>query len=132
MMSVLNINNLTKTYGNYSALKSINFHVEKGSVFGFLGPNGAGKTTTIRIITNLSTPTSGNFSLFDTEFNDSKIGLLGRIGVLYSEPALEDYFTTMETLIYFGKIYGLDPSTAEKRAVVLCKWLDLGRASGVN
>lgn len=124
-MSVLRSVNLTKTYGNYTALKSVNFQIDKGSVFGFLGPNGAGKTTTIRIITNLSAQTSGHFSLFDTEFNDTRIELLGRVGVLYSEPALEDYFTTLETLKYFGKIYGLDESTAEKRAIILCGWLDL-------
>lgn len=124
-MSVLKINSLTKTYGNYSALKSISLEVEKGSIFGFLGPNGAGKTTTIRIITNLSVPTAGEFSLFDTVFNEKQIPLLGKIGVLYSEPSLEDYFTTLETLRYFGKIYGLSEHDAENRAVIMCKWLDL-------
>ncbi len=124
-MPILKIENLTKTYGTYSALKSINLEVEKGSIFGFLGPNGAGKTTTIRVITNLSIPTSGSFSLFDTKFEDSQIKLLGRMGVLYSEPALEDYFTTMETLKYFGKLYGVSEKEAEDRAILMCKWIDL-------
>lgn len=124
-MSVLQISNLTKKYDTFVALNSINLTIEKGSIYGFLGPNGAGKTTTIKIITNLSIPTSGEFSYFGTKFSDKEIKLLDKIGVMYSEPALEDYFTALETLIYFGKIYGLDKETTNKRAVVMCQWLGL-------
>ena len=62
-MPIIKVDNISKSYGDFQALKDISFEVEEGEVFGFLGPNGAGKTTTINILCTLIRPTSGKASV---------------------------------------------------------------------
>lgn len=86
--TILSINNLNKNYSNFKALKNINLDIVEGSIFGLIGENGAGKTTLLKIITGLSSQTSGKLSIMD---NDSEAGLnLSRkkIGCIIESPAL--------------------------------------------
>ena len=64
-MSILTVENLSKSYGRIQALKNVSFSVPEGTVFGILGPNGSGKTTTLGTITDILKPTSGSYRLFD-------------------------------------------------------------------
>ena len=60
-MNIIETKNLTKTYGDFTAVSGLNLHIPKGSVYGFLGPNGAGKSTTMKMLLGLTKPTSGSF-----------------------------------------------------------------------
>lgn len=62
-MNMIETNNLTKIYGNFTAVNGINLHIQKNRIYGFLGPNGAGKSTTMKLFLGLTQPTSGNFTI---------------------------------------------------------------------
>ena len=62
-MNIIETQNLTKTYGDFTAVSNLNLHIRKGSVYGFLGPNGAGKSTTMKMFLGLIKPTSGSFQI---------------------------------------------------------------------
>ena len=62
-MNIIETQNLTKTYGDFTAVSNLNLHIRKGSVYGFLGPNGAGKSTTMKMFLGLTKPTSGSFQI---------------------------------------------------------------------
>ena len=94
-MSILTVENLSKSYGNIKALKSINFSVPEGTVFGILGPNGSGKTTTLGIVTDILRPTSGSFKLFDEIPNASH---RRRIGTLLETPNFYHYLSGRKNL----------------------------------
>ncbi|MBI5892843.1 MAG: ATP-binding cassette domain-containing protein [Deltaproteobacteria bacterium] len=94
---MIEVQNLTKNYGNYQALKGISFSVKKGEILGFLGPNGAGKTTTMRILTGFFPATSGSatvagFNVFEEPIEVKKrIGYLPENVPLYRDMAVSDY-----------------------------------------
>jgi len=79
---VIEVENLTKRYGNLLAVNNISFTVRKGEVFAFLGANGAGKTTTVEIIETIRTPTSGKVHLLGMDVTKKKRDFVHRIGVL--------------------------------------------------
>ncbi len=89
MDNVLEINNLCKDYGKFHVLKSITLDIPNGSIFGLVGRNGAGKTTLMRILTGLSEPTSGTYSLAGIESSDKKIlSVRRRMGSIIESPAI--------------------------------------------
>lgn len=96
-MDMIQVENLTKTFGEYQALKGVSFNVKKGEILGFLGPNGAGKTTTMRILTGFFPANSGSariagFDVFDEPFEVKKrIGYLPENVPLYRDMEVEDY-----------------------------------------
>ena len=72
MEPVLKVNALTRKFGDFTAVDSIEFHVDKGEIFGFLGPNGAGKTTTVRMLTGVIEPTCGSATIQDHDIRNEK------------------------------------------------------------
>ena len=72
MSVILQVENLVKRYGSFTAVDGISFVVPKGKIIGFLGPNGAGKTTTIQMLLGITTPTSGEISFFGKDFRSHK------------------------------------------------------------
>ncbi|MEO6820575.1 MAG: ABC transporter ATP-binding protein [Ginsengibacter sp.] len=94
-MSILTVENLSKSYGNIKALKDISFSVPAGTVFGILGPNGSGKTTTLGIVTDILRPTSGTYKLFDEVPNSSH---RRRIGTLLETPNFYHYLSGRKNL----------------------------------
>ncbi len=106
-METINIQNLTKKYGQYKAVRNISFNVKKGEIFGFLGPNGAGKTTTIRILAGLSKPTSGNCKIFGQDINSRDSGVQKKIGIVFEESNLYERLTGKQNLDFFSKLYGV-------------------------
>ena len=99
---MIEINNLTKRYGDFLAVDNISFNVEKGKILGFLGPNGAGKTTTMRIITGFMPPSEGNVTISGYDVLDEPLLIKNKIGYLPETPPLYLDMTVAEYLNFAG------------------------------
>ena len=93
---MINIENLTKIFGQHEAVKSVSFTVEQGETLGLLGPNGAGKTTTMRMITGYLPPTDGRVMINDMDMFDHPQEVKKQIGYLPEQPPLYLDMTVME------------------------------------
>ena len=101
----INVERLTKRYGELLAVDDISFHVRTGEVFAFLGPNGAGKTTTAEIIETIRTPTSGTVRLLGMDVTTRKRDIVPRIGVLPQGFSSFDKITVRETIQYYARLF---------------------------
>ena len=99
------VRGLRKSYGNFEAVKGIDFEVRPGEVFGLLGPNGAGKTTTVEILEGLRARTAGDVKVLDFDPDRQKQRLKDRIGVCLQATNLPDKITVHEALQLFGAFY---------------------------
>ncbi len=106
MTDVIEIEQLTKSYGTNRGIIDLDLSVEQGETFGFLGPNGAGKTTTIRTMLDLIRPTSGHARVFGVESSADPVAIHRRIGYIPGEFALYDRLTGGQTLEYFANLRG--------------------------
>ncbi len=113
---------LTKTYGQFTALKGIDLRVEAGDVYGFIGPNGAGKTTTIRILTTLLEPTRGEAFVDGTNVLEDKERIRGIIGYMPDDFGVYRDMTVTEYLQFFAAAYGI---AAKERASLVGGLLEL-------
>jgi ABC-2 type transport system ATP-binding protein len=106
---VINTENLTKKFGNLTAVEDLTLHVNEGEVFGFLGPNGAGKTTTIRMLCCLISKTSGSARIAGYEVGNKEDSLKIRkiIGLVPDNVGLSDDLSAYDNLDFYGKIYDL-------------------------
>ena len=104
-ISILKIENLTKSYGKTKAISNISLWLDEGEIFGFIGPNGAGKSTTIRSIMNLINKDSGSISIYGKEFEKSDIETKAKIGYLPSEINLYEDATVKQILDFHEKFY---------------------------
>jgi ABC-2 type transport system ATP-binding protein len=102
----IEVENLTKRYGDLVAVDDISFTVSTGEVFALLGPNGAGKTTTVEIINTIRPPTSGRVSLLGMDVTKKKLDIVRRIGVLPQGFNSFDRITVRETLQYYSRLFG--------------------------
>jgi ABC-2 type transport system ATP-binding protein len=121
-MPVIKTENLTKRFGNFTAVDSISFEVEKGEIFGFLGANGAGKTTAMKMLIGISKPTSGRgwVAGYDIEKEAEKIKR--NIGYMSQKFSLYDDLKVWENIRLYAGIYGMkDREIAEKTEKVLCE-----------
>ena len=122
---MVEIRNLTKTYGKYRALNNLNLHIDKGEIFGFVGPNGAGKTTTMRIICGLLQADWGEVyvdgidSLNHNELIKRKVGYVPDFFGVY------DNFKVMEYMDFYGSMYGIDGETVRKTSLELLDLVNL-------
>jgi ABC-2 type transport system ATP-binding protein len=101
----IDVERLTKRYGDLPAVNDISFTVRKGEVFAFLGPNGAGKTTTVEIIETIRAPTSGKVSLLGMDVTKGKRKIVRRIGVLPQGFSSFDRITVRETIQYYARLF---------------------------
>jgi len=101
----IDVEKLTKRYGNLLAVNDISFTVRRGEVFAFLGPNGAGKTTTVEIIETIRRPTSGKVSLLGMDVTKKKRKIVRRIGVLPQGFSSFDRITVRETIRYYSRLF---------------------------
>ena len=106
MMSVIQTEKLTKSYGSSRGIVDVDLQVNEGEVFGFLGPNGAGKTTTIRTLLDLIRPTSGRALVFGIESTADPVAIHRRVGYIPGEFTLYDRLTGGQTIEYFGNLRG--------------------------
>jgi ABC-2 type transport system ATP-binding protein len=104
---LIDLKNLTKKFGDLTAVENLTFNVEKGEVFGFLGPNGAGKTTTMRMLCCLISKTSGNARIGKYEIGNKEDSLKIRkiIGIVPDNVGLSEHLTAYDNLDFYGKIY---------------------------
>jgi ABC-2 type transport system ATP-binding protein len=101
----IEVEKLTKRYGDLLAVNDISFNVRKGEVFALLGPNGAGKTTAVEIIDTIRRPTSGKVTLLGMDVTKKKHDIVPRIGVLPQGFSSFDRITVRETLQYYSRLY---------------------------
>lgn len=105
--TVLEVHNLVKKYGSYTAVNDISFSVKMGECVGFLGPNGAGKTTTIQILLGITLATSGNVKYFNKDFKTHKQEILQKINFASAFNTLQGRISVFENLMIFAKLYGV-------------------------
>lgn len=127
--AAVRISNLTKRYGDLTAVDNLSLTVPTGKMFGFLGPNGAGKSTTIGCLTGLIDPTSGKIELLGQEFNTNSVALKHRIGVMPEGLGLFDHLYAHEFLAFNARIYGLEETTIRNRVEELLSAMDLASAT---
>ncbi len=111
---MIEVNNLTRFYGNHPAITNISFNVQKGEVLGFLGPNAAGKTTTMRILTCYMPATSGTAKIAGFDVFENSMEVRKRIGYLPENPPLYLDMTVESYLDFVAKIKGVEPKQREK------------------
>ena len=123
---MIRVQNLVKTFGDFTAVKDISFDVAQGEIFAFLGPNGAGKTTTIKMLTTLLRPTSGN----------DRAGWVGpdasqqkearqRFGIVFQDPSLDEEQTAYENMDLHGVLYHVPRKVRAERTERLLKLFEL-------
>lgn len=119
------VSNLTRVFGNFTAVDNVSFKVNKGEIFGFLGANGAGKTTTIRMLCGLLMPTSGAATVagFDVYTQAEKIKL--NIGYMSQRFSLYEDLTVRENIEFYGGIYGLSRRQIKSKTEELLDYLKL-------
>lgn len=110
------VEDLVKKFGSFVANDCLNFHVDKGEIFGFLGANGAGKTTAIKILCGLSAPTSGKAMVAGFDVAKQPEEVKKRIGYMSQKFSLYEDLTVFENIRLFGAIYGLSKSEIAERA----------------
>ena len=114
----LRVENVTKRFGDFTAVDDLSFEVRRGRVFGFLGPNGAGKTTTIRMIVGITAPDEGRIELLGRQISPD---LQDRIGYLPEERGLYKKLKIVDQLRYFAALKNVPAAEADKR---IDFWLD--------
>jgi ABC-2 type transport system ATP-binding protein len=107
MITILEVRNLVKKYGDFTAVNGISFDVKEGEIFSLLGPNGAGKTTTISILSTLYAPTSGEATVGGHSVTHEPMAVRNLIGVVPQDLAIYDDLTAWENLAFWGRMYGL-------------------------
>ena len=115
MEYILTTDNLTKRYKNVTAVDSISLHIKEGDIYGFIGRNGAGKTTTLKMISGLSHPSSGDFTIFGKSMEQAeKENLFSKVGTLIEEPGLYMDMSALKNVRLKCMAAGLDkPGYAE-------------------
>ncbi|MGW8123859.1 ABC transporter ATP-binding protein [Roseivirga echinicomitans] len=122
---VIQAHNLTKTFGDFTAVNRISFEVKKGEIFGFLGANGAGKTTAMKMLIGISTPSSGEASVVGFDVASEAEKIKKNIGYMSQKFALYDDLTVKENITFFGGIYGLSRAQIKAKTAELISELNL-------
>ncbi|MBE0672737.1 MAG: ABC transporter ATP-binding protein [Anaerolineales bacterium] len=111
----IQVTNLTKRFGDFTAVNGINFEVKRGEIFGFLGPNGSGKTTAIRMMLGLMKPTSGTVDLLGMKVDGDTKNIRPRVGYMSQRFSLYNDLTVLQNLKFYGAAYGLSNSELQTR-----------------
>ncbi|WP_369547223.1 ABC transporter ATP-binding protein [Bacillus velezensis] len=112
---MLELTDLTKKYGDFTAVNHISLRVEKGEIFGLLGPNGAGKSTTVSMISTVLPPTGGTICIDGTSLQEQPAAIKKVMGVVPQEIALYQALSAKDNLAFFGSLYGLSGKELYKR-----------------
>jgi ABC-2 type transport system ATP-binding protein len=115
MTAILEVQNLSKKYGDFTAVKGISFNIQEGEIFSLLGPNGAGKTTTISMLSTLYDPTGGDATIGGHSIRKNPMAVREVIGVVPQDLALYEDLTARENLIFWGQMYNLGGQALNRR-----------------
>ena len=116
---IIQVENLTRRFGDFVAVDHINFDVEQGEVVGYLGPNGSGKTTTIRMLLGLLEPSDGKATVLGFDAFKQSEQVRERAGYMSQKFAIYDDLTVLENLTFYGGVYGIRDKTHIKRTLNL-------------
>lgn len=125
--NVIEVKNLTKKFGSFTATENINFKIKKGQIFGLLGPNGAGKSTTFKMLCGLVKPSSGEASVLGYNFMNSSLKARWRIGYMSQKFSLYGDISVFENLKFYAGIYGLRFKKRDKKISNMLEIFDLQR-----
>ena len=115
-MDIVTVSGLKKTYGDFEAVKGIDFSIQSGEIFGFLGPNGAGKTSTINMLIGLSRPTEGDITIGGVDARRHTKKAQALMGIVADESNLYDDLDGFGNLCFCGALYGMRKAERETRA----------------
>ncbi|KIU22795.1 Daunorubicin/doxorubicin resistance ATP-binding protein DrrA [Weissella cibaria] len=119
------INGLTKTFGQQTAVDQVSFNIKRGEVFGLLGPNGAGKTTTLRMMTTLLQPTSGDIKIFGHDVKTESQTVRSLFGLTGQYASVDEDISARENLMIFSRLNGLSRQEAKDRTAELLEEFSL-------
>ncbi|MGB7957416.1 MAG: ATP-binding cassette domain-containing protein [Minisyncoccia bacterium] len=122
---MIQVDHLTKKFGEFVAVDDVSFKVEDGEVFAFLGPNGAGKTTTVKMLTTLLHPTAGNIKLDDIDPVLDPEAARRQFGIVFQDPSLDDDLTAWENMDLHGVLYDVPDAPRRQKCEELLKYVDL-------
>ncbi|MDC8453542.1 MAG: ABC transporter ATP-binding protein [Candidatus Nitrosotalea sp.] len=122
---MIEVNSLSKSYGNFTAVDGIDLKVERGKIFGFLGPNGAGKTTTMKMLTTLIPPSGGTMSILGVDGIKSPLEIRKKIGVVLQQPSYEPTLSVEKSLEKYGMMWNIEKKIRKDRVEELLAAFDL-------
>jgi ABC-2 type transport system ATP-binding protein len=122
---MIEVQHLTKTFGEVTAVDDVSFVVPAGEIFAFLGPNGAGKTTTIKMLTTLLRPTAGTIRLDGLDPSVRQNEARQRFGIVFQDPSLDNEMTAWENMQLHGVLYHVPRTARHERAEALLKLFEL-------
>ena len=114
-MPALELNNLTRRFGDFVAVNNVSLQIKQGAIYGFLGPNGSGKSTTIRMLCGLLEPTSGSGKVLGLDIDKDSEALKQKIGYMSQKFSLYDDLSVIENLQFYGGLYSLSSEQMKKR-----------------
>ncbi|HSK20029.1 MAG TPA: ABC transporter ATP-binding protein [Longimicrobiales bacterium] len=120
---MIQVDSLSRSYGDFTAVRDLTFSVAPGEVVGLVGPNGAGKTTTLRCLVGIIRPTSGSIRVAGHDLGDDPLNAKAALAFVPDEPHLFPHLTVREHLRFTGRIYGVED--AEARGAALLEELEL-------
>lgn len=126
---VIQVEGLTKMFGDFTAVNAITFDIEKGEIFGFLGANGAGKTTAMKMLIGISNPTLGKANVAGFNVFTNAEDIKKNIGYMSQKFALYDDLTVKENITFFGGIYGLSIKRIKEKSEILIQELGLEKVA---
>jgi len=127
---LIHAKNLTKRFGEFTAVDGISFDLRRGEAFGFLGPNGAGKSSTMRMIGCVSPPSSGELTILGLDSVRQGQAIRGRLGVCPQEDTLDLELTVRENLLIYGRYFGLPRDVIAERTSRLLDFVQLSDRAG--
>ncbi len=122
---VIQLNGISKQYGDFTAVNNLNLSIHKGEIFGLLGPNGAGKSTTILMLMGLTDPSTGSVHVCGINSTSKPIEVKKQVGYLPEDVGFYDDHTGLENLIYTARLNGFDYTTAKEKACELLERVGL-------
>lgn len=123
MPALVEVHQLSKRFGSFSALNDLSFTVNEGDVYGFLGQNGAGKSTTIRCLMSLIKPSAGEISIFGLRLSTHRKKILSQTGAIIEKPDMYRYLTAYENLSIFTRMSGVRPD--QKKLLQMLEFVGL-------
>jgi ABC-2 type transport system ATP-binding protein len=124
-MKAVTVENLTKKFGDFTAVDGISFDIEEGEIFGLLGPNGAGKTTTISMLATILDPTSGKAEIAGYDIQKNEDGVRKSIGIVFQDQSLDEELTAWENMDFHGRLYRIEKKIRLERIKELLELVGL-------
>ena len=124
-MAAISVKDLRKRFGDFEAVKGVNFEVGTGEVFGFLGPNGAGKTTTINMLCTLTKPSEGSAEVAGFDVVKARDDVRRHIGLVFQDQTLDGYLSAEQNLRLHAELYGVEKAVVKPRMEQVLKMVGL-------